>query len=90
MSAGLRAELLSIVDEAIRADRVLAAVAINDAIVAAADAEDIGNAQEMLEQADALIKEATVWEQLDRKASLLRSVINQYQNAWEAALDLME
>ncbi len=89
MNAELRAELLAIVDEAVRADRVLALVTIDDAIVAGADPEGIGRAQEMVEQGGALIKEAGVWQQIDKKASLLRSAIDQYRSAWDAALDLM-
>jgi len=89
MNAELRAELLAIVDEAVRADRVLALVAIDDAIVAGADPEDIRRAQEMAEQGGALIKEAGVWQKIDKKASLLRSAIDQYRSAWNAALDLV-
>ncbi len=90
LNAELRSELLAIVDEIIRADRVLVAVAIDDAIVAIANPEKIAEAQEMLEKADALVKQAAVWQQLDKKASLLYDAINQYQKAWEAALDLIE
>ena len=80
---------MAIVSEAIRADRVLAAVAIDDAILAQANREEIGAAQGMLEAADALVQEATVWQQCDKKASLLFDAINQYRNAWEAAIDLI-
>lgn len=66
------------------------AVAIDDAIVAVADPEKIAEAQEMLEKGDALVKEAAVWQQFDKKASMLYDVINQYRNAWEAAVDLIE
>ncbi len=90
MNTQLRAELLAIVDEALRADRVLAAVAIDDAILAGAAPEDIARAQEFLEQGDALVKEAGIGQELDRKASLLGGAINQYQKAWETALDLVE
>jgi len=89
VNAELRSELLAIVDEAVRADRVLAAVAIDDAILAEIDPEEIGEAQGMLEAADALVKEAAVWQEVDQKASLLHRAINQYHNAWAAALDSM-
>lgn len=86
----LRAELLAIVDQAVRADRVLAAVAIDDAIVAGIDPEGIKKAQGILEKGDALVEEAKVRQQLDKKASLLSNAIGQYQNVWQAALDLVE
>ena len=89
VNAELRSELLAIVDEAVRADRVLAAVAIDDAILAEVDPETIGEAQGMLEAADALVKEAAVWQEVDKKAPLLHRAINQYHNAWAAALDAM-
>jgi YVTN family beta-propeller protein len=85
----IRSELLAIVDEAVRADRVLAAVAIDDAILAEVDPEEIGEAQGMLEAADALVKEAAVWQEVDKKASLLFDAINQYRNAWDEAVDLI-
>jgi YVTN family beta-propeller protein len=87
VNAELRNELLAIVDEAVRADRVLATVAIDDAIVAVADPMNIAEAQEMLEKGDALAKEAVVWQEVDKKAPLLDHVINQYRNAWEVASD---
>jgi len=85
----LRSELLAIIDETVRADRVLVAVAIDDAIVAVADPEKIEEAQEMLETGDALVKQAAAEQGLDRKISLLQDAINQYRNAWEAAMDLI-
>ncbi len=86
MNAEIRSELFAIIDETLRADRVLAAVAIDDAIVAGVDPEDIKKAQEILKKGDALVKEAAVWQQPDKKASLLFDAIGQYQNAWQAAL----
>ena len=85
----LHSKLLAVIDEAVRADRVLVAVAIDDAVVAVADPGKIAEAQEMLEKGDALVKEAAVWQQLDKKASLLSEAISQYRNAWEAAIDLI-
>jgi hypothetical protein len=85
----LQADLLAVVDETVRADRVLAAVVIDDAILAKADAVGINKAQEMLKQADALAKEAAVWPQFDKKASVFCDAIDQYRNAWKAALDLV-
>ena len=85
MDAELHVELLAIVDQAVRADRVLAAVAIDDAIVGQKDAETIEQAQALLEQGDALVKEAKVWEQMDKKATLLTDAISQYQAAWQTA-----
>jgi hypothetical protein len=90
MNAELRLELLAIADAVVRADRVLVAVAIDDAIVAGADSEEIGKAQEMLEQGDALAKEAALWQDLDRKVDLLDGAINQYRDAWTAAVTLLE
>lgn len=87
MNEEIRSELLTIAHKAVRADRVLVAVAVDDAIVAVADPERIAEAQEMLEKADALVQEAAIWQQVDKKGSLLHEAINQYRNAWEAALD---
>jgi YVTN family beta-propeller protein len=87
LNAELRSELLSIVDAIIRADRVLAAVVIDDAIVAIADPAKIAEAQEMLEKGDSLVKEASSRQELDQKILLLQSAIDCYSNAWEAALD---
>jgi YVTN family beta-propeller protein len=86
----LRSELLAVIDESVRADRVLVAVAIDDAIVAVKDPVKIAEAQGILEQGDALVKEAAVWEQLDKKTSLLNDAINKYRNAWKAAVDIIE
>jgi YVTN family beta-propeller protein len=87
INAELRSELLAIIDEAVRADRVLAAVAIDDAIVGGTDPETIERAQALLKNGDALVKEAKVWEQMDRKAALLTNAISEYQHAWQAALN---
>jgi YVTN family beta-propeller protein len=86
----LRSELLAIIDEAVRADRVLVAVAIDDAIVAVADPEKIAEAQEVLENGDALVKQAAAEQGFDRKVSLLQDAINQYRNAWGVAVNLIE
>lgn len=85
----LETELLTIVDEVVRAGRVLAAVVIDDAILAQADSAGLDQAQKMLEEADALIQEARVWQPIDKKKSLLGEAFGQYQKAWEAALRLV-
>jgi YVTN family beta-propeller protein len=85
MDAELHVELLAIVDQAVHADRVLAAVAIDDAIVGQKNSETIEQAQALLEKGDALVKEAKVWERMDKKATLLTDAISQYQAAWQAA-----
>ena len=85
IDAELHSELLAIVDEVVRADRVLAAVAIDDAIVGAKPTETIEQAQALLENGNALVKEAKVWERMDKKAALLTDAITQYQAAWQAA-----
>jgi len=90
LNTELRSDLLSIVDEIIRADRTLVAVVIDDAIVAIADPEKIAEAQEILEKGDALVKQAAIEQGLDGKISLLQDAINQFRNAWEAAMDLIE
>lgn len=90
MDAEIRSELLAVVDEVVRADRVLVAVAIDDAIVAGTDSDGISNVQEVLNQADALVKEARVWDPIEKKASLLDNAISQCQNAWQMALALVE
>ena len=87
IEAELHVELLAIVDEAVRAHRVLAAVAIDDAIVGAKPTETIEQAQALLESGNALVKEAKVWDQMDKKAMLLTHAISEYQHAWQAALD---
>lgn len=84
----LKTELLAIVDEIVRADRVLAAVVLDDAIVSQADATGLEQAQKMLEEADAMAKEAAVWPQLDKKAILFHDAIGRYKEAWEAAFKL--
>ena len=89
VNSELETELLAIVDEVVRANRVLATVVIDDAIVAQADSAGLDQAQEMLEQADALAKEAAVWPVLDRKSTLLQEAIAQYKKAWEAARKLV-
>jgi YVTN family beta-propeller protein len=85
----LNTEMLAIVDEVVRADRVLAAVAIDDAILAKANVAGLDKVQQMLEQADALVKEAAVWPVLDKKALLLQEAIGQYEKAWEATRGLV-
>ena len=85
----LETELLAIVDEIVRADRVLAAVVIDDAIVAQADSAGLDQAQEMLVQVDALVKGAGVWPQLEKKTSLLSEAIGQYRETWMAAQALL-
>ena len=87
MNEELRSELLTIIDETLRADRVLVAVAIDDAIVAEADPESIEQAQALMEDGDALVAEAKAWELMDKKAVLLSDAISKYQHAWQAALD---
>lgn len=89
VNSELEAELLTIVDEEVRADRVLAAVAIDDAIMSQANIADLDKAQQELEQADALAKEAAVWPQVDKKASLFRDAIGGYEDAWETARNLV-
>ena len=87
INAELRSELLAIIDVAVRADRVLAAVAIDDAIVGGKNPETIEQAQTLLKNGDALVTEAKVWEQMDKKAALLTQAISEYQNSWQAALN---
>lgn len=89
LNAELRSELLSVVDEIIRSDRVLVAVVIDDAIVAIADPGKIAEAQEILEKGDALVKQAAIEQGFDGKILLLQDAINQFRSAWEAALDLI-
>jgi YVTN family beta-propeller protein len=86
----LRSELLAITDEVIRADRVLAAVAIDDAIVAGAAPEEIEQAQESLETGDVLVKTAAKEPEPQKKAPLLYRAIKLYQDAWETASNLVE
>ena len=85
----INTELLAIVDEVIRADRVLAAVAIDDAIVAKVNATGIKNAQQMLKQADDLAKQAAAWQQLEKKSSVFCDAIGAYRNAWDTARKLV-
>ncbi|MCP4450214.1 MAG: YncE family protein [Planctomycetes bacterium] len=85
IDADLHLELLAIVDQAMRADRVLAAVAIDDALVGQKNSETIEQAQMLLKKGDALVKEAKVWEQMDKKGTLLANAISQYQAAWQVA-----
>jgi len=83
----LRSELLAVVDEILRADRVLAAVAIDDAVVGGKNKETIEQAQTLLETGNALVKQARLWDQMDRKAVLLADAISAYQQAWQTALN---
>lgn len=89
-NALLRSELLAITDEVLRADRVLAAVAIDDAIVAVAAAEEIEQAQESMETGDVLVKTAAKEQEPQKKAPLLNRAIKLYQDAWETASNLVE
>ncbi|MHC4642279.1 MAG: beta-propeller fold lactonase family protein, partial [Planctomycetota bacterium] len=81
----LRSELLAITDEVLRADRVLAAVAIDDAIVAGVAPEEIEQAQESLETGDVLVKTAAKEQEPQKKAPLLYRAIKLYQDTWETA-----
>ncbi len=90
VGAALRTELLAVANEAVRADRVLVAVAIDDAIMAGADRDALAPVQAVLVQGDALVKEAMLGQELDRKASLLSDAIDKFQEAWGAALNLVE
>jgi hypothetical protein len=89
VNARLEAELLAVGKEVVRADRVLAAVAIDDAIMAQVKAADLDGVQQTLEQGDARAEEAALWPQLDKKASLFVEAVNGYQSAWEMARDLV-
>jgi YVTN family beta-propeller protein len=86
--AELRGELLAIADEAVRADRVLAAVAMDDAIMAGAKADALAQVQAVLVEGDTRVREAGLGHPLDRKAALLGDAIDAFQRAWEAALGL--
>ena len=90
LNAQLHSELLAIADEIIRADRVLVEVCIDEAIVGRADPEGRKDTREMLEEADALVKQAATEQGLDSKASLLCNAIDQYRCAWESAFDLID
>ena len=79
--------MLAVTDEAVRADRILAAVAVDDAIVSQKDPETIAQAQTLLEDGNGLAKEARLWDQMDKKAALFANAINAYQQAWQAASD---
>jgi len=89
VNARLEAELLAVVNEVVRADRVLAAVAMDDAIMAQVKAADLDPVQQTLEQGDACARQAAVWPQLEKKASLLHEAISDYQGAWEMVRDLV-
>jgi hypothetical protein len=89
-NAQLRSELLAITDEVLRADRVLAAVAIDDAIVTGAAPEEIEQAQESLETGDVLVKTAAKEQEPQKKAPLLYRAIKLYQDTWETASNLLE
>jgi len=90
LNAEIRSELLAIIDETVRAGRVLVAVVIDDAIVASTDPEKIAAVHEILKNGDTLTKQAAVAQGLDEKISLLQHAINQYRNAWRAAVNLIE
>jgi len=87
IDADLTTELLAIVNTVVRANRVLAAVVIDDAIVGQTDPTCLDTAQAKLETANSLVREATVWKQIETKASLLEEAILAFRNAWETALD---
>jgi len=90
LNAELHSELMAIIDETIRADRVLVEICIDDSIVGRANPDDRKEMREMLQEADVLVKEAAVEQRLDGKGSLLCSAINQYRDAWEIAWDLID
>ncbi len=86
VDAELRSELLAIVSQIVRANRVLAAVAIDDVIVGETDLKIIEPAQALLQAGNALVKEAMVWEEMDEKAARFTNAIRKYQHAWQVAL----
>jgi YVTN family beta-propeller protein len=86
-NAEILTELVLIAEELVRADRVLAAVAIDDAIVGAADPSGLMKAQAKLVEGDALLKAASLEEDLQTKGNLLCDAITEgYRAAWKAIM----
>ena len=86
--AGLRAELLGLIDTLVFADRLLAETAINDALAAGGDAEEIAEAEEHLAEGDALVAAAAAESDLRTVAALLYAAMDgEYRHAWKEAVD---
>jgi len=87
----LRDELLSIVDLLVSADRSLAQIAIDDALAAGGDDDEIDEAQAQLLRGDDLVAKAAGQEDLDRRAArLYEAMDNAYRHAWSEAIDSLE
>ena len=88
---GLRDDLLAVVDSLVAADRALAEVAIQDAVDAGGDPEEIEEALDELAEGDALVEAAAGQSNLSRKAAFLYSAMDgAYRHAWESAIDAVE
>lgn len=86
--AELTAELLAIVDTLVLADRTLAEVALNEAIEAGGDAEELEEGLEYLAEGDELVAAAAKETDLRLVAALLYTAMDgAYRHAWEAAID---
>ena len=84
----LRAELLGLVDTLVFADRLLAETAINDALAAGGDAEEIAEAEAHLAEGDALVAAAAEERDLRKVAALLYAAMDgEYRHAWKEAVD---
>lgn len=87
----LREQLLAIVDALVSADRALAEVAINDAIDAGGDAEEIAEAEGYLARGDEQVAAAAQQKSLGKRAALLYTAMDgSYRHAWSAAIDALD
>ena len=87
----LRGELLAIVDALVSADRALAEVAINDALDAGGEAEEIAEAQGYFARGDEQVAAAAKQKNLGLRAALLYTAMDgSYRHAWSAAIDALD
>lgn len=86
--AGLRDELVALIDALVSADRRLAEVAISDALEAGGDPEEIEEAMEHLAEGDQLVAAAAEEGDLLHVAALLYTAMDgAYRHAWVEAVE---
>ena len=85
-------DLLAVIDISLAANRLLAKVAISDALADPnSDPEELSDAQEAIARADELIALAATEPELEKRADLIEDAIDEgFAEAWDAANDAVE
>jgi len=87
----VRAELLAIVDSLVSADRALAEVALNDAIDAGGEAEELAEAEAYFARGDEQVAAAARQKNLGMRAALLYTAMDgSYRHAWSEAIEALD